>query len=359
VQIIAAYVHPDGGRIVVPPPVVAPNDPNVVFGLTDVSKFRGIAMNWGDDEGDDFVLDGSSAAFGADQTARIMLHCRDYGGFAKVTATRHGSNPAEPLQVPKDTNSNWIADAGWILSNGTPIADAGSNTDDSDQLPETSHQGDGLTRFEEYRGFVVQGTHSRTNPGAGDLFIFSELDELLGDAPSMYPPIAVHRLLSGELALDRSINFNYTSFVPNGDIPGHYINPQGLPNQYALRITEWGYNPGVAGETSIIVSGPFVPGNVEPLRIFKGTIRFMSPTINDSEIPEQPIDEQKTNQTIGHEVGHAISLTHWFVNNQCPPPFWTVMVTQYFFLSTTMNCNWSNIPHDYLAWKDFPTLRLK
>ena len=354
VQIIAAYVHPDGGRIVSPP-----GAGDVVFGLTEVTRLKGMAMNWGDDTGDDFAFPDGSTSKPFDlttRTARISLRCYDYGGSVKVTAVRGAHNAF--LKLPKDEGNNWIPDAGWKLPDGTPIADAGNNTDDDDFITaETSQQGDGLTRFEEYRGFVVEGQHVRTHPTQADLFIHSELPELLGDAIAL--PIKVWSVLDTEVHSDRSINFNYTSSVAGGDIPGHYVNPvRGTPNQYAIRIVDGGYNGFVTGNTTPIRPGPVVPSNILAINVFTESIRLVIPTTNDTTIPDT-VDPEKTDQTIGHEVGHGVNLPDVAVAGQCPSPFFTVMVTEYLNPSATMNCPWSNIPHVYLAWKDFPSFTLK
>jgi len=58
----------------------------------------------------------------------------------------------------------------------------------------------------------------------------------------------------------------------------------------------------------------------------------------------------KIAQTLGHEPGHALNLAHISVAHACPPPVWTVMVTNYFQQTTLLtDCAWNNIPHEYTA----------
>jgi hypothetical protein len=120
-QLIAACVD-SSGQIV---PAVG-TDP-VRFELTGVSAFPGIAMNYGSTgTAPDFSLEGQAcqsgggfcAAFQGDNTARITLRAKDYGGNTTVTAGR-GAASAEPLKIPKDdgdgggTANNLLPDAGW------------------------------------------------------------------------------------------------------------------------------------------------------------------------------------------------------------------------------------------------------
>jgi hypothetical protein len=324
-RVIAAYVHPDGGRIVVPPPVVSPADPNVQFALTNVSAFKGLAMNWGSDEGADFVLQGSSVAFGADHTARITLHCNDYGGFATVTASRNAV-PATPMQVPKDSHNNWIADEGWLA--GTAEIDD-TNLDkaaDADNSPSVSGppgvglNGDGFTNFEEYRGFVVRGDHRRTNPFLKDLFVSSNVMEIgiLYAYPNL--PLATHRIVGQDEEepeseweyryTDRAINFNAT----NGGttIPGHFL-------QSAVRVVDGGFSEESMGITfgiSCTGTGGIVPSTTGFISVYTDTHYALS---GQGWLLPAILNEMRA--TMGHEVGHAIHINDRpFVDDpECPP----------------------------------------
>lgn len=70
--------------------------------------------------------------------------------------------------MPKDDNCNSIADA-WEEQHGVyPCApDA-----DDDEQPEGKCPGDGLSAYQEYRGFFVGGYHQRLNPKKKELFVY-------------------------------------------------------------------------------------------------------------------------------------------------------------------------------------------
>jgi hypothetical protein len=357
--LIAAYVNSSNG-IVTPP-----STDSVTFSLSDTSAFKGIAMNAPDPLDDpvsglnapDFRLGLLSASFGTDKTARVPLNCWDYGGFTLAHAS-HGSVAQAQLHIPLDANNDWIADAGWRAGN-TLVADSGDDVDDVDFIVvQTTQQGDGLTRFEEYRGFVVKGQHMRTDPGIADLFITSNLPEGLGFAVNL--PINVWEVWSGEIATDRAINFNYTNTGTGGNIPGHYINPlTNVPNQKALQVIDAGFNInlGVMGETHPIkLGGPRTPSNVLALEVFTQTVMWASPPTNDTTTVDA-VDTEKLQQTIAHEVGHGVNFDHF--DSSCPATVFTIMVTHYFDQTTVMNCPWLNIPHQYVDYVDFIPFTLK
>jgi hypothetical protein len=72
------------------------------------------------------------------------------------------------VSIPYDPDGNAIADA-WEEANdvlGKPI-----DSDEDAEPQGDGHNGDGLTVWEEYRGFLEDGKHIRTNPKQKDLFI--------------------------------------------------------------------------------------------------------------------------------------------------------------------------------------------
>ena len=110
----------------------------------------------------------------------IKVSCYDYGAYGEVkadalvsyyfedTKTRELDwwGPGEGAKVPKDDDANFIADAcQW---------NNGRAKDDKDFPPLYGAPGDGLSRYEEYRGFMVQGEHIRTNPNEKDVFILDK-----------------------------------------------------------------------------------------------------------------------------------------------------------------------------------------
>jgi hypothetical protein len=126
------------------------------------------------------------------QEAVVVIHSRDFGAHCKVRAWAFSNGDLakcpydneEDIRVPYDMNRNYIADK-WEEDMG--IKDV-YQLDDKDNLPANqANEGDGLTVFEEYRGFVCEkdveapsdkghmnrnGKHVRTSPLCKDVFIF-------------------------------------------------------------------------------------------------------------------------------------------------------------------------------------------
>jgi hypothetical protein len=104
----------------------------------------------------------------------------DYGSYGKIKAeakfdgdttwcvAQVTGGTEEFVRVPRDDNTNDISDA-WAY-------DTGNKTDDGDTSLNNSHNGDGLTRYQEYRGVDIDGDgdvsgSERLNPSRKDLFV--------------------------------------------------------------------------------------------------------------------------------------------------------------------------------------------
>jgi hypothetical protein len=121
-------------------------------------------------------------------SASVKVMCLDYGANGIVLAYVYGLGPnSEParvkgyldryaVRIPKDEDDNLIWD-GWEWNNG------GTLDDNDAEPPGDGTPGDGLTRYEEYRGLEVNGladdnssmsdqvNHQRLNPTHKDMFV--------------------------------------------------------------------------------------------------------------------------------------------------------------------------------------------
>jgi hypothetical protein len=71
------------------------------------------------------------------------------------------------IKIPIDDNRNYISDA-WEYDEGK------DPKEDEDDEPYSLYKGDGLSRYDEYRGFFVKGGYKRLNPGKKDIFVFDQ-----------------------------------------------------------------------------------------------------------------------------------------------------------------------------------------
>lgn len=324
-KLVAAYVVEAGGNArVVPPPA---NVTEASFTLKETSAFHGAAGNWpvsGGSTAPDFHLGpgfGTSVLtvpFGTDHTARVDLVASDYGGFTKVEVTPDGGTTVKTIQIPQDNDGNLLPDAGWMASGRgqitphaqmDPAADLDLDPTTPAAFPGRGRFGDGLSIYEEYRGFMARGRHIRTDPSRKDLFISS--DVLMSDIEyADQLPLTVHRIngpetgLNVEYGSDPQINFNQTNHRSTGNIPGH-------SRQKAVRVKKE-----TTDTACLLGAAPrgdrTSPNEAAPVEIYVSEHNSMC---IPGATPFQIRNELR--RTIGHEVGHAIHICHRVPMESC------------------------------------------
>jgi hypothetical protein len=216
----------------------------------------------------------------------------DFGSFSTVRATAPPCVPLarnakgklvevpQPLadaKVPRDDNDNQIADAYERREARQPKA-----ADDDDDVPKGNGvAGDGLSAYEEYRGFLVQGEHVRTKWNQKDLFIFDRDSLGLGVFPEA-SGLACHLIQEREFSAERVVNRN----------GGHAHRV----DQHGLKLI----NEEMEDISGFSDRGP--PVNVDLVRVDKSDFVFgvTRPTYN----------ETSCQATVAHELGHATGLAH-------------------------------------------------
>ena len=276
------------------------------FTLLDVSREKGYAINAGTGTEPDLEFQDGQAGFnkvdspppgtwqvettGTGTRATVTLVARDYGAYARVKAEVNVDGHWYPCDVegggtavslPRDDDGDHIADS-WEEIYG--IADQSASDDLDDQPAPTNaadgpaRAGDGLSNYEEYRGFVESLTWDVGYPGQKDLFIYDAL--ALGTGTIANTGLRVHLILEDEYSSARVLNFNrgYATTGPqNGlhlmdhvlgaDIAGQAYPTVGTPN-----TVEW-VGIDTAKETFLAVGGYF-------------------------------------DSLVGHELGHAVNMLH-------------------------------------------------
>ena len=253
--------------------------------------------------------------------ANADVSCFDYGAYAtiQVTALVNGSNivgyldvdPTQtpgPIPLPRRAATSFVADF-WKESNGA--TDLASN-DDSEQDPiGDTHQGDGFTLYEEYRGFSVNGQHTRLNPKKKDLFVLNEAgaDGDVGIAVlASVSGLQIHQVKGTEFGLQpdfsysRILNFNHSASAP------HVVDQHGI----------WV----VVGESSIGFSeaenlegfdNNSTPGTKARARLDPGLTGTVGRHVvgTDGVIYLQPKPKiSETASTAAHEIAHCCSVYH-------------------------------------------------
>jgi hypothetical protein len=126
-------------------------------------------------------------------SASVLVACYDYGAFGRLMAEAtlgghtklsrletEGNPPVPPqrsAKIPLDDNNNDIADC-WVHDTGSPgNPDHCGKADDEDVSANNVHNGDGLTRYREYRGVDwndddgIDDATERLNTDQKDLFV--------------------------------------------------------------------------------------------------------------------------------------------------------------------------------------------
>jgi len=212
----------------------------------------------------------------------------DYGGSGKITVSAdsgavvkiEGYPNTGNIQLPRDENNNLIADA-WEKMSITRSMSSNWNSDE-DRWPEgDGNRGDGLTLYEEYRGFMIEGKHKRLYPHKKDLFVFIENErwkaglKLFEKASNLN----VWRISKNEMGHDRVINFNYR-------------NDAHIVDQHGLKVIEADLTLEQAAGLAASL-GP--PKHVKWIKIDKDYEKMYRKT---------------PDETVAHELGHGVRMEH-------------------------------------------------
>jgi len=264
------------------------------FELVDTSREPGIAMNWprlATDSDLDFRLQINGDLGEMDEerqvfevapsvdsngypSARAAVESFDFGGRTELRVTAElqdgrtihafytdGDRRYGELLLPKRWRGDWIAE-GWRSDHDVASQPA---DDDSDNEPEgDGDAGDGLTLYEEYRGFVVRkmpGSRVEGDPKKKELFVLNLIGSDAWPALRTFEDVTrlhvIHKLDRAELDPDlRVINENYR------DAP-HLTQQHGIVLKTVRRSSTVADTPALKPATARVVS-------MRPTRTFKG-----------------------------------------------------------------------------------------
>lgn len=274
--------------------------------LVQTSREPGVAMNYPVNATDrrlDLELDATGEFFvrenenqrvvravrsGFTDTVKVVPY--DWGGWSTLQVTAILTNErrlvgklkgsAETgLRVPKRAAASKIADA-WKTAMGANGADG---VDDDDAPVGSGVKGDGLTLYEEYRGFYQGGEHISCDPNVKDLFVRLKGTEFAAPAAEHFAAISglnVHYdLLAEEFPASRIINANHRQGP-------HLVAQHGI----VVRI-----NPKL-DDRFTTRGGPGRPGRITAVELCPG--------VDTNDNPE------RMQSRIAHELGHCVNIAH-------------------------------------------------
>jgi len=278
--------------------------------MTQSSKEPGFAMNApfespGTDF--DFKLESGSPAFltldptgqkaqtvvGLATQATATIASFDWGAFGRVKVTAvmpdgqkvvgflEGDSSQTEVRLPKRAVDSMIADV-WKSNNGITGAD---NSDNETDPVGDGHAGDGLTLYEEYRGFIIDGNHVEGNPKKKDFFIVNE------EGQSYQPGIKLFQQLSG---LEVHYTLKRTEMSDTRVVNRYHNQGPHRVDQHGVLIVAFAGNPGYAEA----LGGPGTPKSIAVVNL-----RSLPPDMSDHSV-------QYWASTLAHELFHACNVYH-------------------------------------------------
>lgn len=305
------------------------------------------------------------------KTATVVLCTRDFGAHAQVQAVSMTNferalcpyDNKNRMLVPYDMNANCMADQ-WEKDMGIEGAD---KLEDKDQLPAgQGREGDGLSVFEEYRGFICEsdvvascdadhtlrsGKLVRTSPLCRDVFVF-DADGLFarhvaGDNPAechwhyvnreqlkLPPQDQVASVVKASESDDQNAAANATlaTWIKKEYRRINPNSPDTLRNnlQFAMYVLQSPHNTSAGGVT--VCYGETKPGQPSPLRyahlvvlpqyeVMKQKMMgvmagLMLNTTHKALWDKYPLAVQQQviqiafDAMVPHEVGHGLGIDH-------------------------------------------------
>lgn len=228
-----------------------PGRAKVVFKLMDISLEKGVCMNWprktaksgyglkfiqDENKNLDVVGPGEAKTKNYVENAKATISAFDFGAWGTLQITAQDEQGRDlkvhvrgrevsEMRVPLDENHNHIADA-WEIENVGDLR--GQDNDDQETQPKGKREcpGDGLSLYEEYRGFRVQGGHVRADPKKKDLFLCDNTSGKVAassmDLFESATKLKVWRMTYEEMGSDRLINRNGVGGV------AHVVDQHGI-----------------------------------------------------------------------------------------------------------------------------------
>jgi hypothetical protein len=262
--------------------------------------------------------------------AMVRIKSFDYGAFGRIKAefAPEGSNwyyvaieedsTNEYTTIPRDDDGNHIPDS--ATQNSGP-GKYFAPTDDIDFDPKHQREdGDGLTRYEEWRGLIINGTHTRLDDKVKHIFI-CDTDGLV--VPSCFETasrlgvcyILLNEMSGAGLAADgrRCVNFNRETATKGAQHALHVVNGRRHPTED--RAGNWGLVEGsilgspVTADPRVLIWCDRIAEDARAIALDSGV------TTNYLATPEgmQQLNDlinRLINLVVAHECSHGIAVSH-------------------------------------------------
>ena len=303
------------------------------FTLSEVSAVPGVAMNLGSGVGYDLRFDRTRAGWGPEQPtldgftiettrtsseATVRVQSFDHGAWAKLSAEVNvggrwydvaTADDNDYVTIPVDDNEDRVADF-WAET--YRVDSLGADWDGDDEPEGGADVGDGLTVYEEYRGFAASGIVLSTDPRRRTLFIHAPN----GLASYVTAPIdrGIQVLFIDEAEFidtaTRVVNFNHDGYAHRGDQHGLWLLDLDINGRLF-----WGVAEGTGAEPQALrLMGS--PGSCSRVLVDRAQIewdlghrrRFLG--VFGSGRVYADLTEAIIAETVDHELSHCLSMRH-------------------------------------------------
>jgi hypothetical protein len=349
------------------------NAEEIRFELFDVSKERGRCMNdmeQYDDVDEDLQMSDMNGGYtitkltaqkpisGKSQTQQLYIWCRDWGAYGKLKASvkvkgawyeaEGDGTPDKFITIPQDLNNNHIADY-WEKQNG--VYGKPAEWDGDPNPTGQARTGDGMTNYEEYRGFFVSDgsggkKYVRTDPNLKEIFVLD--DDQIFDISSWQAASGINAywltkdmVYGSKGGIDimnpqyRWVDFCQGTTAPGSKYAIHLVKVSGMIDTYGVDQGKYdfgyndpGYGPPRAANLTVIFPDrlrnwlvesadtlakylkKYPTGfNVGGVSYSKKEIQSLIDEIKNPAELKVLVDFQE-NVTVLHEIGHACNVHH-------------------------------------------------
>ena len=314
------------------------------FALNNVSRVPGVCMNRPNLDLADTNLDlrfleannpypilvdsevfaHSAEGPGLYESNQVTISCFDYGAYGTLGVTGYvGGVPITgylrsdkahqhpDILLPKRDPNSHIADAWKQANNVTGLPDS----DDSESDPAgDGHSGDGLSLYEEYRGFSENSKHLRTNPHKKDLFICDGIGNWRSkNGIQLFQTrsgLAVHHeMRREELSSIAKANDGWINFNKDDQGANHVVD------QHGLLLVTWDGPVNQTGSRAHPGGVNSTPGSVSEIRIGASILDPGGGTANIAGINQVTrngvhILTDDAQASVAHEIAHGCSVYH-------------------------------------------------
>jgi len=154
--------------------LIVPSPPDLDFKDLNTGIFPNVKVS------DDGLTLTATPDPATDNQLAFFMNSRDWGawGTLNITTTIAGQtikahfagDDTTDILLPKRQQGSFIADS-WKTAHNIPLETADSDDSETDPVGAPGCTGDGLTLYEEYRGFMEKGKHIEADPTKKDFFV--------------------------------------------------------------------------------------------------------------------------------------------------------------------------------------------